>query len=234
MINMFITLYVKEIKQYIMLIINLKKVNKLSKLLIGQEDLTICNNILVLSTFFALLYFLNIIVGQHLISAIFENELKLNTVSWWLGEEVSYIELGLCLIVNGNYNFHYIIVDTPTLTQNQINDMEDRLNMLIREGRNVNVQIIDDKSEMNEAHTRGLPEDHVGDIRVVVIDGIDNNMCCGTHVTNLAQLQVIKLLNVEKSKRKNKCLLNFLVGNRVLKRLQTTLEREQDLVKVLK
>lgn len=96
------------------------------------------------------------------------------------------------------------------------------------------MKIISDKSEMDEAHTRGLPDDHVGDIRVIIIDGIDSNMCCGTHVTNLAQLQVIKLLNVEKSKRKNKCLLNFLVGNRVLKRLQTMLEREQELVKVLK
>lgn len=32
--------------------------------------------------------------GQHLISAIIEREFKYTTVSWWLGEEVSYIELG--------------------------------------------------------------------------------------------------------------------------------------------
>lgn len=59
-------------------------------------------------------------------------------------------------------------------------------------------------------------------------------MCCGTHVTNLSQLQVIKLLNVEKSKRKDKTLLYFLVGNRVLSRLQGCIDREQKLTVLLK
>lgn len=59
-------------------------------------------------------------------------------------------------------------------------------------------------------------------------------MCCGTHVTNLSQLQMIKLLHTEKSKRKDKILLYFLVGNRVLKRLQTCIEREQKLTVLLK
>lgn len=81
---------------------------------------------------------------------------------------------------------------------------------------------------------RGLPEDHKGDIRVINIEGIDENMCCGTHVTNLSQLQVVKLLHWEKSKRKNQILLYFLVGNRVLQRLSACLEREQKLTTILK
>jgi hypothetical protein len=32
-------------------------------------------------------------------------------------------------------------------------------------------------------------------------DKLDSNLCCGTHLSNLAQLQVIKLLNTENSKR---------------------------------
>ncbi len=53
-----------------------------------------------------------------------------------------------------------------------------------------------------QAKTRGLPEDHSGPVRVVEIgDGLDSNLCCGTHLNNLAQLQVVKLLNVENSKR---------------------------------
>lgn len=32
--------------------------------------------------------------GQHLITAIFDKEYQWPTVSWWLGEEVSHIELG--------------------------------------------------------------------------------------------------------------------------------------------
>lgn len=79
-----------------------------------------------------------------------------------------------------------------------------------------------------------MPDDHKGDIRVVTIEGIESNMCCGTHVTNLSQLQVVKLLHWEKSKRKDKILLYFLIGNRVVSRLEQCLEREQKLVGFLK
>lgn len=57
-------------------------------------------------------------------------------------------------------------------------------------------------------------------------------MCCGTHVQNLAQLQCVKLLNIEKLK--NRQFLNFLIGNRVMKRLQTCFERECELTTILK
>jgi misacylated tRNA(Ala) deacylase len=80
--------------------------------------------------------------------------------------------------------------------------------------------------------TRGLPDDMVGPIRVVTIDGIDSNMCCGTHVSNLSQLQAIKFLNVEKTK--NKLILHFLVGNRVLKKLTESYNRELQLNLLLK
>lgn len=82
--------------------------------------------------------------------------------------------------------------------------------------------------------TRGLPSDHKGDIRVINIENVDTNMCCGTHVTNLSQLQIIKLLHVEKSKRKDKTLLYFLVGDRVLSRLHSCIDREQKLTALLK
>lgn len=32
--------------------------------------------------------------GQHLLSAVLERDFSYTTVSWWLGEEVSYVELG--------------------------------------------------------------------------------------------------------------------------------------------
>jgi alanyl-tRNA synthetase len=57
-------------------------------------------------------------------------------------------------------------------------------------------------------------------------------MCCGTHVSNLSQLQVVKLLSVEKGK-KGKTLLYFLVGDRVVRYLQRCYEREQKLTQVL-
>ncbi|KAJ8973983.1 hypothetical protein NQ317_017358 [Molorchus minor] len=81
---------------------------------------------------------------------------------------------------------------------------------------------------------RGLPADHKGDIRVINIEDVESNMCCGTHVKNLSQLQVIKLLHTEKSKRKDKTLLYFLVGNRVINKLNTCIDHEQKLTVLLK
>ncbi|XP_044269349.1 alanyl-tRNA editing protein Aarsd1 [Tribolium madens] len=159
--------------------------------------------------------------GQHLISAILIREFKFDTISWYLGEEVSYVEL-----------------DTPKITQEQIDHVENICNELIREHRPVVVDIFDENTPPekleNYRSARDLPADHVGDIRVVTIEGIDSNMCCGTHVANLSQLQAIKLLHSEKSKRKDKVLLYFLIGNRVINRLNNCLKREQKLTALLK
>ena len=88
-------------------------------------------------------------------------------------------------------------------------------------------------SELEQAKTRGLPEDHSGSIRVVKMGEIDSNMCCGTHVSNLSQLQVIKLLNTGKAKQKGKIFLYFLVGNRVNQYLSLCFSREKELTGVL-
>ena len=42
---------------------------------------------------------------------------------------------------------------------------------------------------MNQVRSRGLPDDLAGPIRIIDIEGVDANMCCGTHVSNLSQLQ---------------------------------------------
>lgn len=42
-----------------------------------------------------------------------------------------------------------------------------------------------------QVRSRGLPDDFEGSsVRVVEIEGLDSNMCCGTHVTSLSHLQV--------------------------------------------
>ncbi|KAJ8922402.1 hypothetical protein NQ315_004347 [Exocentrus adspersus] len=158
--------------------------------------------------------------GQHLLTAIIDREFHIPTSSWWLGEEVSHVEL-----------------DTASITHGQIKTIESIVNQLIRDGKNVTVSVYTKDSpeaELNEVRARGLPADHKGDIRVITIQDVESNMCCGTHVQNLSQLQVIKLLHAEKSKRKDKTFLYFLVGNRVVKRLDTCIDREQKLTTLLK
>lgn len=43
---------------------------------------------------------------------------------------------------------------------------------------------------VHQVRSRGLPDDHAGPIRIIDIEGVDANMCCGTHVSNLSHLQV--------------------------------------------
>lgn len=157
--------------------------------------------------------------GQHLITALFDQKFGFDTKSWWLGTDYSYIELG------GNVS----------ITNDHLTQVEKMANNLIVEGRAVTVTVtsFEQGLKIEDARSpRGLPADHVGDVRVVSIEGIESNMCCGTHVTNLSQLQAIKLLHFEKAK--NKILIHFLVGNRVIRKLDQCYKREQELNGILK
>ncbi|XP_026327888.1 uncharacterized protein LOC113236112 [Hyposmocoma kahamanoa] len=155
--------------------------------------------------------------GQHLLSAILEKEYSLPTTSWWLGADESYVEL-----------------DSTCVTNDVITRAESRCNDLIRDAVPVVVKFckIDDP-DLDQAHTRGLPKDCMNTVRIICIGDIDENMCCGTHVSNLSQLQMIKITGVEPGK-KGKTNLKFLVGNRVTKTLQKMLDREKALTGLLK
>ncbi|XP_017869358.1 PREDICTED: alanyl-tRNA editing protein Aarsd1-B [Drosophila arizonae] len=157
--------------------------------------------------------------GQHLITALFDREFKYDTTSWSLGSSVSHIQLSTP---------HLISRESLDLIERQAND-------LIREGRAVSVLLVDPEvaQEFQDARApRGLPKDHEGLARVVRIEGIESNMCCGTHVTNLSQLQCIKLLYAEKVK--TNVLVYFVVGERALRKLGEVFAREQQLTVALK
>uniref|UniRef100_A0A8D2P5L8 Threonyl/alanyl tRNA synthetase SAD domain-containing protein n=1 Tax=Zosterops lateralis melanops TaxID=1220523 RepID=A0A8D2P5L8_ZOSLA len=148
--------------------------------------------------------------GQHLISAIAEQMFGFKTTSWELGRQRSVIEL-----------------DTPSVTAEQVEALERSVNEKIRDRVPVTVrELAADDPEVETVRSRGLPDDHVGPVRVVDIKDIDSNLCCGTHVSNLSDLQVIKLLGVEKGK-KNKTNLVFLAGNRVLKSIEQSHNTEK-------
>ncbi|NXI48149.1 AASD1 protein, partial [Galbula dea] len=155
--------------------------------------------------------------GQHLITAIADQMFGFKTTSWELGRQRSVIEL-----------------DTPSMTAEQIEALERSVNEKIRERVPVVVrELATDDPEIETVRSRGLPDDHVGPVRVVDIEGVDSNMCCGTHVSNLSDLQVIKLLGTEKGK-KNKTNLVFLAGNRVLKSIEQSHSTEKALTSLLK
>lgn len=155
--------------------------------------------------------------GQHLVSAIIENKLGYETTSWELGKLRSHIEL-----------------NCKKLTAEEMEWIETTANEIIRNNTPVNVHIYPDatSAKQENASTRGLPDDHEGPVRVIEIPGIDRNMCCGTHVTNLSQVQVIKLYPETESMRGGTRLF-FLAGNRVLKYLGKALDNERTLTKML-
>ena len=158
--------------------------------------------------------------GQHLVSAVLEKEHNINTMSWWMAENsdqkvgVSYIELA------------------QPVSDSTLSAVEDRCNSVIQSGLPMTVttyQVGD--PALDEAHTRGLPADQTGPVRLVSIPGVDSNLCCGTHVSCTSQLQVVQLLYVESKKGKH--WLYFLVGGRVTAYLQACLGREKALTKIL-
>uniref|UniRef100_A2A4P4 Alanyl-tRNA editing protein Aarsd1 n=3 Tax=Mus musculus TaxID=10090 RepID=A2A4P4_MOUSE len=155
--------------------------------------------------------------GQHLITAVADLLFGLKTTSWELGRLRSVIEL-----------------DSPSVTAEQVAAIEQSVNQKIRDRLPVSVRELSlDDPEVEQVRGRGLPDDHAGPIRVVTIEGVDSNMCCGTHVSNLSDLQVIKILGTEKGK-KNKSNLIFLAGNRVLKWMERSHGSEKALTSLLK
>ena len=77
---------------------------------------------------------------------------------------------------------------------------------------------------MASIRCRGLPDDVIGEIRVLEINGLDKNLCCGTHVQSTTDLQCIKLLRAERAKQNTR--IYFLVGDRVLRMLGDAFDRQ--------
>uniref|UniRef100_A0A671S794 Alanyl-tRNA editing protein Aarsd1 n=1 Tax=Sinocyclocheilus anshuiensis TaxID=1608454 RepID=A0A671S794_9TELE len=155
--------------------------------------------------------------SQHLITALADTMFGYKTTSWDLGRQRSSIEL-----------------DTATVKPGEMEALEAAVNEKIRAHIPVAVNLLSiDDPAVEKVRSRGLPDDHAGPIRIVDIEGVDANMCCGTHVSNLSHLQVIKILGTEKGK-KNKTNLIFLAGNRVLKYAEKSYNIEKSLTALLK
>ena len=63
-----------------------------------------------------------------------------------------------------------------------------------------------------------------GPFRVLEIEGLDRNLCCGTHVQSLAHLRAIKLLKAEPVKGQTR--VSFVAGDRVAAALGGCLARQ--------
>jgi alanyl-tRNA synthetase len=124
--------------------------------------------------------------GQHLLSAVFAQELNAPTVSFHLGETVSTIDLG-----------------TGPIAHHSLERVERIANELIAEDRAVTMRAVEPaeaEALLAAGKLRKLPE-RAGSIRLIEIDGYDLNACGGTHVRSTGQIGGLLLRSVEKVSR---------------------------------
>ena len=149
-------------------------------------------------------------LGQHIISACFNNEYKAKTVGFHLGNEASTVD------IEGFFK------------EEDILKIENMCNEIIRENIAVETFNISKKEAKKLKIKEDLSKMH-NDIRVVKIDDVDMNLCCGVHVKNTLDLRIIKIKKFEKYKKATR--IEFLCGTKAIEDL---LKRDNYLHKICK
>ena len=145
--------------------------------------------------------------GQHLLTAVAADGFGWETRAFHLGPETCDVELGV-----------------PAVAPAEAERLEDAVAAEIRRARPVTHRRVRPEEVASlGVRTRGLPEGHSGDVRLVEIEGIDLNTCGGTHLASTAQIEALKLLGTEKLRGGTR--LFFVAGGRVRRRLGAHEER---------
>ncbi len=133
--------------------------------------------------------------AQHLLSAAFIELYKMQTLSFHLGEEICTIDL-----------------QTPALTQSQLDAAERRTNEIIFEDRIVEVRFgtADELAQVGVRKT----VDREGVLRAIRIAEFDFQPCGGTHLSRTGQAGLILLRRFEK--RRDGMRVEFVAGGRAL------------------
>ena len=141
--------------------------------------------------------------GQHLLTAVAQDGFKWETTAFHLGAQVCDIE-----------------VTAPSLSPAELERLEAAVAAEIRARHEVTARWVSVEAYDQEAvRSRGLPEGHRGDIRLVQIAGVDLNTCGGTHLRHTGEIEALKLLGTEGIRGGTR--LFYVAGGRVRKRLGT-------------
>ncbi len=139
--------------------------------------------------------------GQHLLTALAQDRFQWETTAFHLGPTVCDIEL-----------------KTPGISLAQMLDLEEAVASEIRARREVSARWVTAEDYGQEAvRSRGLPEGHQGEIRLVQIEGLDLNTCGGTHLRHTGELEALKLLGTEAIR--GGIRLSYVAGGRLRRRL---------------
>ncbi|WP_315167164.1 alanyl-tRNA editing protein [Metaclostridioides mangenotii] len=133
--------------------------------------------------------------GQHVLSGSFYKLLNANTVSFHLGSDMSTVDI------------------EGYLNEEDIRKVESFANEKIKENLKVNFLTPSRKELKKMWLRRDLPNTEEK-IRVVEIEDLDINACCGVHPSSTGDLRVIKIKRFEKHKKATR--VEFLAGKRAV------------------
>ena len=134
--------------------------------------------------------------GQHLLSAIFQDERGYRTESFHLGEEYCSID-----------------ISTPTLPKEEQTAVETKVNQVIFSNLPVLTYTLA-PGDLSKVPLRKKP-DIEGPLRIVEIEKLDYSPCSGTHVTSTAQIGLVKIIKSENYKGMTR--VYFLCGGRAFR-----------------
>ena len=129
-----------------------------------------------------------------------------------------------------NVGFHcalgYATLDlNKPLTAEQVAEMENMANGVVRQNRPVTAVIYDSEDDLQDVPLRKHTEGLTAPIRVVTIEGADSCTCCAPHVHFTGEIGVVKIVSAVAYKGGMR--MTFLCGGRALRqfqRLQSTVD----------
>ncbi|WP_053366642.1 serine-tRNA(Ala) deacylase AlaX [Bacillus sp. FJAT-27245] len=131
--------------------------------------------------------------AQHILSAAFDNLFGFRTVGFHLGKEESTIDL-----------------DMSTLNDSQVKEAEMLANHIVLENRPIETRWVNKEDAEKLPLRKALAVEE--NIRLVIIPDFDYNGCGGTHPCSTGEAGMIKILAIEKEKKKYR--VTFVAGNR--------------------
>ena len=149
--------------------------------------------------------------GQHVLTAVAQARFGWSTTAFHLGEAVSDIEL-----------------DVPAIPPERMLELEAAVAAEIRRALPVTCRwVAPEQLPGLPVRSRGLPEGFQGDVRLVEIQGLDLNTCCGTHLRSTAELEGLALLGTEQLRGGTRLL--FAAGGRLRARIAAHERRNAEL-----
>lgn len=148
--------------------------------------------------------------GQHLLSAVFEEQFKFPTLSFHMGAAVSTIELG-----------------TAALTADQVGQAEERCAELAGAAIPIRMTFENATAELGlrKASSRS------GVLRIISIGEIDRSACGGTHLRSTAEAGPILIRKSEKVR--GNIRIEFVCGLRALRLAAGDFQKLSEMSKVL-